>query len=116
MFFATQAITVLHWSRLSDVVGRKPIILVGLFGLSLSMFSFGLSTTYWSAAFWHVSVPYYQSPDPPLMTLSSRSLNGALNGNVGIIKSIVAEITDPTNIPQVYAYMPIAWSFGGALG
>ena len=48
--------------------------------------------------------------------LSSRSLNGALNGNVGIIKSIVAEITDPTNIPQVYAYMPIAWSFGGALG
>ncbi|KAI0279262.1 MFS general substrate transporter [Russula aff. rugulosa BPL654] len=97
MFFATQAITVLHWSRLSDVVGRKPIILIGLFGLSLSMFSFGLSTTYWGAAF-------------------CRSLNGALNGNVGIIKSIVAEITDPTNIPQVYAYMPIAWSLGGALG
>ncbi|KAF8501373.1 member of major facilitator superfamily multidrug-resistance, DHA1 sub-family [Russula emetica] len=97
VFFATQAITVLHWSRLSDVVGRKPIILVGLFGLSLSMFSFGLSTTYWGAAL-------------------CRSLNGALNGNVGIIKSIVAEITDPTNIPQVYAYMPIAWSFGGALG
>ena len=48
--------------------------------------------------------------------VSSRSLNGALNGNVGIIKSIVAEITDPTNIPQVYAYMPIAWSVGGALG
>ncbi|KAH9989032.1 major facilitator superfamily domain-containing protein [Russula vinacea] len=97
IFFATQAITVLHWSRLSDVVGRKPIILVGLFGLSLSMFGFGLSTTYWGAAF-------------------CRCLNGALNGNVGIIKSIVAEITDPTNIPQVYAYMPIAWSTGGALG
>jgi MFS family permease len=56
IFFATQAITVLHWSRLSDVVGRKPIILVGLFGLSLSMFGFGLSTTYWGAAFWHVSI------------------------------------------------------------
>jgi hypothetical protein len=52
----------------------------------------------------------------PLITYPSRSLNGALNGNVGIIKSIVAEITDPTNIPQVYAYMPIAWSLGGALG
>jgi MFS family permease len=39
MFFVTQVITVLHWSRLSDIVGRKPIILFRLFGLSLSMFS-----------------------------------------------------------------------------
>jgi MFS family permease len=106
---------VLHWSRLSDVVGRKPIILVGLFGLSLSMFSFGLSTTYWGAAFWYVSILTVK-PLSHLITYPSRTLNGALNGNVGIIKSIVAEITDPTNIPQVYAYMPIAWSLGGALG
>ncbi|KAF8493991.1 member of major facilitator superfamily multidrug-resistance, DHA1 sub-family [Russula emetica] len=96
IFFVTQTITVLHWSRLSDFVGRKPVILVGLFGLSLSMFGFGLSTTYWSAAL--------------------RGFNGALNGNVSVIKSIIAEITDPTNMPQVYAYVPIAWSFGGALG
>ncbi|KAI0261481.1 member of major facilitator superfamily multidrug-resistance, DHA1 sub-family [Gloeopeniophorella convolvens] len=96
-FFATQALTVLHWSRLSDVVGRKPIILTGLFGLSLSMYSFGLSRTYWGAVL-------------------SRSLNGALNGNIGVLKSIVAEITDPTNLPQVYAYMPISWSTGGTLG
>lgn len=46
----------------------------------------------------------------------SRSLNGALNGNVGIIKSIIAEITDPTSLPLVYAYMPLSWSIGGALG
>jgi hypothetical protein len=46
----------------------------------------------------------------------SRSLNGALNGNVGIIKSIVAEITDPAHLPQVYAVMPVSWSTGGALG
>jgi hypothetical protein len=32
------------------------------------------------------------------------------------MKSIVAEITDPTNLPQVYAYMPISWAIGGALG
>jgi hypothetical protein len=47
---------------------------------------------------------------------SRRSFNGALNGNVSVIKSIIAEITDPTNMPQVYAYVPIAWSFGGAIG
>lgn len=41
--------TVLHWSRLSDHIGRKPVIMTGLFGLSLSMYSFGLSKTFWGA-------------------------------------------------------------------
>jgi hypothetical protein len=48
--------------------------------------------------------------------ISRRFLNGALNGNVGVIKSIIAEITDPTNAPQVFAYIPITWAVGGALG
>ena len=47
LFFATQAATVLHWSRLSDIVGRKPVLLIGLFGLSISMYCFGLSKTFW---------------------------------------------------------------------
>ncbi len=55
-------------------------------------------------------------PHPPLITYRRRGFNGALNGNVSVIKSIIAEITDPTNMPQVYAYVPIAWSFGGAIG
>ncbi|EKM57753.1 uncharacterized protein PHACADRAFT_158787 [Phanerochaete carnosa HHB-10118-sp] len=82
VFFATQAMTVLHWSRLSDHIGRKPVIMTGLFGLSLSI----------------------------------RSLNGALNGNIGVLKSMIAEITDSTNLPQAYSYLPIAWSTGGTLG
>ncbi|KAJ3491794.1 hypothetical protein NLI96_g448 [Meripilus lineatus] len=89
--------TVLYWSRLSDRYGRKPVILTGLFGLSLSMYSFGLSRTYWGAVF-------------------SRSLNGALNGNIGVIKCMVAEITDHTNIAHAYAYLPISWATGQALG
>ncbi|KAJ6577481.1 MFS general substrate transporter [Mycena capillaripes] len=97
LFFFTQALTVLHWSRLSDRIGRKPVILFGLFGLSLSMFCFGLSRTFWGLVL-------------------SRSLNGALNGNIGVIKSIVAEMTDSTNIAQAYAYMPISWSTGSTLG
>lgn len=46
----------------------------------------------------------------------SRSLNGALNGNIGVYKSMVAEITDSSNIAYAYAYMPISWSTGQALG
>ncbi|PPQ68704.1 hypothetical protein CVT25_012105 [Psilocybe cyanescens] len=91
IFFLTQAFTVLHWSRISDRVGRKPIILSGLFGLSLSMYCFGLSRTFWGV-------------------VVSRSLNGALNGNIGVIKSMMAEMTDSTNISQA------TWSTGGTLG
>jgi hypothetical protein len=50
------------------------------------------------------------------MTYSRRGLNGALNGNVGVIKSIIAEITDSTNVAQVFAYIPITWAVGGTLG
>ncbi|KAF9560717.1 member of major facilitator superfamily multidrug-resistance, DHA1 sub-family [Agrocybe pediades] len=97
IFFLTQAFTVLHWSRISDSIGRKPVILTGLLGLSCSMYCFGLSRTFWGLVL-------------------SRSLNGALNGNIGVIKSMMAEMTDSTNISQAYAYMPIAWSTGGTLG
>ncbi|KAI0787899.1 MFS general substrate transporter [Fomes fomentarius] len=97
IFFATQAVTVLHWSRVSDHIGRKPVIMTGLLGLSLSMYCFGLSRTFWGL-------------------VVSRSLNGALNGNIGVMKSMLAEITDPSNIAQAYAFLPIAWSTGATLG
>ncbi|KAJ7284449.1 major facilitator superfamily domain-containing protein [Mycena rebaudengoi] len=48
LFFVTQALTVFQWSRASDYVGRKPIILIGLFGTTLSMICFGLSRTFWA--------------------------------------------------------------------
>ncbi|KAG9225003.1 hypothetical protein CCMSSC00406_0001846 [Pleurotus cornucopiae] len=81
VFFVAQAFTVLHWSSLSDRIGRKPVILTGLFGISLSMYCFGLS-----------------------------------NGNIGVIKSMMVEMTDSTNISLAYAYFPIAWSTGATLG
>ncbi|PFH51110.1 hypothetical protein AMATHDRAFT_59842 [Amanita thiersii Skay4041] len=92
-----QAITTLHWGQMSDSVGRKPVLLVGLFGLSVSMFCFGLWRTFWGL-------------------VMSRSLSGALNGNVGVGNSMMVELTDSTNIAKGYALMPIAWSTGGTLG
>ncbi|KAG2127231.1 hypothetical protein DEU56DRAFT_758672 [Suillus clintonianus] len=44
-----QALTILHWSQLSDHIGRKPLILTALFIIAVSMFSFELSKTFfWS--------------------------------------------------------------------
>jgi len=97
LFFATEAITVFHWGRISDYVGRKPILLIGLFGSSLSMLCFGLSRTFWALVL-------------------SRSLCGLLNGNIGVTKSVVGELTDSTNRAQAFALMPMVWASGTTIG
>ncbi|KAN0088817.1 Major facilitator superfamily domain containing protein [Tylopilus felleus] len=97
LFFLTEACTTYHWSRISDRIGRRPILLVGVFGLSISMWCFGLSRTFWTLVL-------------------SRCLCGALNGNIGVMKSMVAEITDSTNVAEAYGILPIPWSIGTTLG
>ncbi|KAF5309478.1 hypothetical protein D9619_012411 [Psilocybe cf. subviscida] len=96
-YVGLMALTVLQWSRLSDCVGRKPVIMTGLAGLSMSMYCFGLSKTFRGLVL-------------------SQALSGALNGNTGVITSLMGELTDETNISKAYAYMPIASSTGGTLG
>ncbi|PPQ65541.1 hypothetical protein CVT26_000498 [Gymnopilus dilepis] len=97
LFFVTEALTVLQWSRWSDHVGRRPILLTGLLGLSLSMVSFGMSKSY-------------------LGLVVSRCLAGLLNGNVGVIKSMMGELTDSTNVARGMALMPVVWSTGAIIG
>jgi len=97
LFFAVQALTILQWSRLSDHVGRKPILLLGLLGSSASMLCFGLSRTFWSLVL-------------------SRCLCGLLNGNIGVMKSIMGDLTDPTNRAEGFALLPMMWAFGATVG
>ncbi|KAF8840923.1 MFS general substrate transporter [Paxillus ammoniavirescens] len=97
LFFVTEALTVLHWSRISDRVGRKPVLLLGTSGLCLSMLCFGLSRTFWGLVL-------------------SRCITGALSGNTGITKSIMGELTDATNRAQGFAFLPMIWSFGVMFG
>lgn len=72
---------VLRWGRLSDRIGRKPVILCGLLGLTLSSACFGLSKSYTAM-------------------VVSRAMAGALSGNIGVMKSAIGEITDSTNIAE----------------
>ncbi|KAI0351304.1 MFS general substrate transporter [Trametes cingulata] len=97
IFFTMEALFVFQWSRLSDHIGRKPVLLIGVAGLCVSMICFGLSRTF-------------------LSLVISRSLVGLLNGNTGVTKSMMGEITDETNIAQAFAWMPVAWSVGSTIG
>ncbi|KAJ7671506.1 major facilitator superfamily domain-containing protein [Mycena polygramma] len=97
LFFLTEALTVLQWSRASDRIGRKPILLIGLFGSAVSMLCFGLSRTFWALVI-------------------SRCLTGLLNGNTGVMKSALGDLTDSSNRAKGFAYVPLIWATGASLG
>ena len=80
----TEALTVLQWSRASDCIGRKPVLLIGLIGITLSMLSFGLSRTFWALVIrYGLSYKYLATTKLKLLAIS-RCLTGLLNGNIGI--------------------------------
>ena len=43
VFAISQLISIYHWAKLSDVIGRRPIILLGAVGMGLMTFLFGFS-------------------------------------------------------------------------
>lgn len=96
-YYTAQALTILYWSQLSDHIGRKPLILTALFAIAVSMFSFGLSKTF-------------------VGLVVSRIFCGAFNGSNGIVKSMVMDITDTTNLPRAFGYMPLPWMLGAIVG
>ncbi|KAF7334645.1 Major facilitator superfamily multidrug-resistance DHA1 sub-family [Mycena venus] len=97
IFFLAECLTVVYFGRASDRYGRRPVLLFGPVGLALSMLGFGLSKRYWGLVFW-------------------RCWQGAFNGNIGVSKSVMAEISDSTNAAEMYSLMPFMWSIGSSLG
>jgi len=50
------------------------------------------------------------------MLLYSRFLAGTLNGNMGVMKSMLAEIADETNMARAFMLIPLSWAIGTAAG
>ncbi|KAF8884302.1 major facilitator superfamily domain-containing protein [Mucidula mucida] len=96
-FFIAESLSVFHWGRAADKFGRRPVLLLGPLGLALSMLGFGLSNNFWFLVLF-------------------RCLQGVFNGNIGVAKTIMAELTDSTNIGDVFAILPLVWCFGATSG
>lgn len=94
----TQCISAIPWGRASDRFGRKPIILLCLFNTMVTTLLWGFST----------SLP---------MAMTARLLSGAGNGNVGIIRTMVAEMCPWRELqPRAFSIMPLVYNVGSVLG
>ncbi|KAJ7093474.1 major facilitator superfamily multidrug-resistance, DHA1 sub-family [Mycena belliarum] len=97
IFFIAEFLSVYTWGRASDRFGRRPVLLLGPLGLAFALVGFG-----WSKSFQSLVV--------------FRCAQGVFNGNLGVVKTVMAEIADSSNLAQIMALIPLAWSSGSTLG
>ena len=74
-FTAAQCLTAVIWGRLADKewIGRKNVLITGLLGTFVSTLGFGFSRSFYTA-------------------VCFRALGGALNGNVGVMRTVCANV------------------------
>ncbi|KAF2488310.1 MFS general substrate transporter [Lophium mytilinum] len=98
VFSACQCVTGIPWGAASDRFGRKTVILIGLCNTMICMLIWGFST----------SLP---------MAFAARALQGAGNGNVGILRTVVAELCPWKELqPRAFSIMPLVFSLGAMVG
>ncbi len=89
------------WGRVSDRVGRRPIILLGLLGSCLSYFGFGMASTLTSL-------------------FAARIFAGIAGANIPTAQAVVADLTTPENrargMGMVGAAFGLGFIFGPAIG
>ncbi|MED0668758.1 MFS transporter [Aneurinibacillus aneurinilyticus] len=90
------------WGGISDRIGRKPVMLIGIAGLSLSFFLFAVSTQLW-------------------MLFAARILAGFLSSaNMPTTMAYVADVTTPENRGKgmgiIGAAVGLGFIFGPAIG
>ena len=98
VFSLSQCLTGIPWGRFSDQYGRKPVIMLGLCCTMVTSILFGFSQNL-------------------IWAICARALAGAGNGNVGIIRTTVAEMVPQKELqPRAFSIMPLVWTIGSILG
>ncbi|KAI3317358.1 MFS general substrate transporter [Xylariaceae sp. AK1471] len=99
-FTGAQVLTAILWGKAADAswCGRKNVLIMGLFGTAISCIGYGFATSFWAAAFW-------------------RAAGGGINGTVGIIRTMIAEITVERKYQsRAFLILPISFSVANTLG
>ena len=85
------------WGRLSDRIGRRPVILIGLAGSALSYLLFAFAGSYW-------------------ILLLSRVLAGCMGATVNVAQAYLADITPAERRAKAMGLLGAAFGLGFVLG
>ncbi|ODH19891.1 hypothetical protein ACO22_06061 [Paracoccidioides brasiliensis] len=99
-FTTAEFATAMIWGRIADshFMGRKRVLLIGLFGTSLTCVGFGFSKSFVVAAIF-------------------RTMGGALNSNVGVMRTMIAELIEEKKYQsQAFLLQPMCFNIGVILG
>ena len=85
------------WGRLSDRIGRRPVLLVGLAGSSLSYLLFAFAGTFW-------------------VLLLSRLIAGGMGATVNVAQAYLADVTPPERRAKAMGLIGAAFGLGFVIG
>ncbi|KAA0164887.1 hypothetical protein FNF31_02210 [Cafeteria roenbergensis] len=97
VFHVGQLFGAILWGALADVWGRRPVMLAGLLGTVVSCLLFGLAESY-------------------PVALVARLLWGLLNANVGVSKTMLAEVSGPQHNTRAFAALGVVGALGRLVG
>ncbi|KAI8393667.1 major facilitator superfamily domain-containing protein [Radiomyces spectabilis] len=99
-FSIAQLATGMPWGMLSDRIGRRPVILMGLASTIITELLFGLSKSYrWA--------------------LLTKLFSGLLNGNIGVMKSMLSELTtgySEMRRARAFSMLQVVFGIGSIVG
>ena len=85
------------WGCISDRIGRKPCLLINLSGIAISSVGLGLS-------------------DSVILALLWRMTAGISGGTITIMKAMLRDLSDDSNIAVLYSYLSIGNGIAAVLG
>ncbi len=83
--------------RLSDQYGRRPLLLLSLFGTGISLIMFGLATTVWQL-------------------FVARILDGITGGNISVAQAVIADTTSGKDRAKAFGMLGASFGFGFLIG
>ncbi|POS74516.1 hypothetical protein DHEL01_v207083 [Diaporthe helianthi] len=101
-FTGAQVLTAIAWGKAADSTrwwgGRKTVLLVGTLGTAIGCFGYGFSQSFAAAMAWRI-------------------FSGSINGLVGIIRTMISEITVERKYQsRAFLILPMSFNVAGILG
>ncbi|CAF3470670.1 hypothetical protein SNK03_007827 [Fusarium graminearum] len=93
LFSATQMVVLISWSRLADRIGRRPVLLITMFGTAVGPVLFGMSKTIGQMILF-------------------RCMAGVFSGSGLVIRTMISELSTPDTQAKAFSW----FAFGGNVG